>query len=285
MGRLVGHRQRGPDAELGGDAQRGPAAQERAPSRQHPPVDDQRGPDHAEERPGGAGAEHVVRGHRRRRRAHAGEQVEGQEAAVAEDPLHHPAPAEAEDRVGQQVDPADVEEDRGEQPPPLARGDETAFQRAGRDQRLAAGRIVEPPPDHQQHGDVDGHQGGRHRGLGQRGQAGGARRRRRRLPIRPRRGNERLRGLGPARGLLHGVTIPRYTGPRRGFARHETAQRGTIRHVSEYIVNPRRGPRSPSRCAALVHAPDAGLARRRPRTSVPLGASWWRRGRWRAASR
>jgi PilZ domain len=27
--------------------------------------------------------------------------------------------------------------------------------------------------------------------------------------------------------------------------------------VSEYIVNPRRGPRAPSRCAALVHTPDA----------------------------
>ncbi len=27
--------------------------------------------------------------------------------------------------------------------------------------------------------------------------------------------------------------------------------------MSEYIVNPRRGPRAPSRCAALVHAPDA----------------------------
>jgi hypothetical protein len=27
--------------------------------------------------------------------------------------------------------------------------------------------------------------------------------------------------------------------------------------VTEYIVNPRRGPRAPSRCAALVHAPDS----------------------------
>ena len=27
--------------------------------------------------------------------------------------------------------------------------------------------------------------------------------------------------------------------------------------MSEYIVNPRRGPRAPSRCAVLVHAPDA----------------------------
>jgi hypothetical protein len=40
-------------------------------------------------------------------------------------------------------------------------------------------------------------------------------------------------------------------------ARHEARGRGTIGDVSEYIVNPRRAARAPSRCAALVHAPGS----------------------------
>ncbi len=39
--------------------------------------------------------------------------------------------------------------------------------------------------------------------------------------------------------------------------RHEVAGRATMEIVTEYIVNPRRAPRAPSRCAALVHTPDA----------------------------
>jgi hypothetical protein len=41
------------------------------------------------------------------------------------------------------------------------------------------------------------------------------------------------------------------------LVRHEAAGRATMGDVSEYIVNPRRAPRAPSRCAALVHTPDA----------------------------